>query len=76
VKDLDAGTVQVLVILGGKSGVHSARRIGHAGSPEEGEAAGPAGAVRRRDQRGLPVAPPGDALPRNVGAMRGRSTAR
>ena len=67
VKDLDAGAVELLIIIGGNPAFNSPVELGMRRPPEEGEAAHSPRPVLRRNQPGVPVADAGDAFPGNLG---------
>ena len=67
VKDLDAGAVDLLLILGGNPAFNAPVELGMRDRLQEGQAARPPRPVRRRDLGGVPVAPAGSALPGNLG---------
>ena len=76
VKDLDAGAVDLLLIIGGNPAFTAPVETGHARPHQEGQAARPPEPVRRRD---LARSASGICRRRTTwrpGAMRARSTAR
>ena len=67
VKDLDAGAVELLIIIGGNPAFNAPVELGMARPPEESQAADSPGPVLRRNQPGMPVADAGDAYAGNLG---------
>ena len=75
VNDLNAGKVDLLVILGGESRIRRAGRFQFREHVNEGEDARSFRALQRRNRRAVPLARAGRALSWNPGATRAPTTA-
>ena len=71
VKDLDAGAVDLLLILGGNPAYNAPVELGFRDRLKKAASARPPEPARRRDQRALPVALAQDALPGDLGRLPG-----
>ena len=76
VKDLDAGAVDVLLIIGGNPAFNAPVELGMRRPPQEGQAARPPRPVRRRDQPRSASGSCPKRISSKPGATRALSTAR